>query len=573
MNLLSAPVTVLVTQVAIILAGAGWICLAGLWDRTNLLERIVLSYLNGLIVVIASLSLAIYLGFQVSFIFLVALAVSIAFASPQFLRAFGRPIQLGGVRRHWVFLLILLLQSVFWFAYFYAFPHFPTSEPIDIVWHSDLTARILAGNLRTPIAANGAPVGAHAVFAFVAFVSNVSVLDSVRVTTAFIATLTLAAIYCLFLRSLVVMREASIGLLVFSMVFSPEMIYYNEMGAFPNIVGDFFVVSSLFLIFLSLKASSARIIVSTILAEVVALTVHLSVLIFGAAALIYGLVLATSRKSHSTDFLKASAGFAVAPISAFVVLPFGWATAKFAAENYVDFGTNPALLLMQAAYNAVRFVGPLNAGLLIVSALLVLADWRSETLKAFFLLWFGVLTSLIFFTTNDWRLVLLSLTPGSALVAHTLYQVHSTLLKSLKRSFSIERAERLSILVMSVLFLVLIATGPLPETVSYVTNREARDIQREIFDSMMWLKANSLPTDAILSVGLRQEYRYLTASTGLAFVGDLEGDVDELLAAQPRLGFSVVVVSLGVINVIEFEHNARLVEVYRNARVAIFRVV
>jgi hypothetical protein len=88
---------------------------------------------------------------------------------------------------------------------------------------------------------------------------------------------------------------------------------------------------------------------------------------------------------------------------------------------------------------------------------------------------------------------------------------------------------------------------------------------------MSWLKEND-NGQSVASVELSQDYRYLTALTGIAYAGDLNESASSMVAQAGGARFRYVAVAVQGSQFPTFESSSMVVEKYQNSVVAIFSI-
>jgi hypothetical protein len=171
---------------------------------------------------------------------------------------------------------------------------------------------------------------------------------------------------------------------------------------------------------------------------------------------------------------------------------------------------------------------------------------------------------LAFVSSQDWRIVLLSLIPGSFLLGSFIESF---------REFSlghINRSRRLRIFT-PLLLIALVLSGSFIGLLPRVFDPSTRIRQEAVVDSMLWLRRNDNGR-SVASVGLLTDYRYLTTLTGIIYVGDFNEDANSAIAQSKATGFRYVAVASQSPQFPTFESSSIVHEKYRNNIVTIFYI-
>lgn len=564
-----------IKAVLFLIVGVAWLSLSGISRKIDTIEKVVLAAALGLASAMVTGAVAVLV--RVSFdsavdLFLVLAIVLVGFwlfTKPKL--TLPRKL-INGLSRYWLPLILFSFHLVLWIVYLAVYPYFPNSDAIDVVWHSAITNSVLHGNIGGPVATAGFPAGSHILFAFMSRYIGLDVLPALRVTAAVIESLSVLVAYCLFRRLFSSKLAADYASVAFALLIPSGFVYYARLGAYPNIVGDFFVLTSMLIALVAMENLTARSIVTAVLLEGTALVSHVSVMIFGGLVILFSLVVFGRYRSKFRAYLLSNLGFFILPI---IGILFASQTVAaqitYVSTLYLDLNNNPVLILQQWLHNYLLFAGPLNFILLIAASIFVLTKVKRRLWPQFLLAWFTLLFLMVFVTTNDWRLVLLSLVPGAGLLGLLLSELHQTIRKLILPRIPSVRIWKKSVTVLMLfLMLILAAQGPTIYVMTQDVASGQTSIQGHIYDSMTWIRTNTSPDSAVLSVDLQKEYRYLPAIANRTYRGDFMLDSGELLKLQANFTFSFAAVSTHFDSLNSFYGSNSFREVYQNQDVVIF---
>jgi hypothetical protein len=104
---------------------------------------------------------------------------------------------------------------------------------------------------------------------------------------------------------------------------------------------------------------------------------------------------------------------------------------------------------------------------------------------------------------------------------------------------------------------------------------KSRESQRLIYESMQWLASNSNSDAAVLSIGLKKEYRYLPTLFNRTYVGDYELPPDNqnpsnLLAVKGMMHFNYIVIATNFSGIQNYIQCKAIRLVFQNSEVTIF---
>ncbi len=542
------------------------------------LERMVLSLCLSLSCAVISASLIIVARLPFEFAGPVVVALAVGLIGLCFLTKPKLTIsaeKLRGAPRYWLPVALSLFHLTLWAIYLVDYPYFPNTEPPDALWHAGITLSILQGAFTTPFSQSGFAGGAHILFAFASSYFDVGVIFAERVTAAIVESLSVLVAYCLFHRILPSKQAANYASVAFAIIVPAGFVYYASVGAYPNIVGDFFVLTSL----LVAVAISARItigsLVTAVVVETITLISHVSALIFLLVVVCFSLAVFNNYRSKFRGYMLSNLGFFFVPLGAVLAAPFlVMREFSYVTGFYLDLHNDLAVVLGAWVHNYLFLAGSINCMFLMAAFVWAMMKMRSSIWPMFLTSWFGLLIILVFIGTEDWRMVLLSFVPGAGLLGILLSKVQKVLERAIARKIRALRTRRVTIVaLMLVLIVILSAGGPSAYALSHAFSNGQSTRQRNIYDSMVWLQSNTPPNTTVASVGFPLEYRYLLIVTTRGYAGDFQLNAAEILKHQSPVQFSYVAVSSGFIGLNTFyASNSYRVE-YQNADVVIFRIV
>ncbi len=479
------------------------------------------------------------------------------------------------LRQSWLPLGLFSSHVLLWIIYFGVYPHFPNSDAIDVVWHSDITSRVLQGSIGGPVAAAGFPAGAHILFAFVSQYLGLDVLSSLRITAAVLESLSVLVACTLFRRLLPSRLAADYASVAFALLIPSGFIYYAKIGAYPNIIGDFFVLTSMLVTVIVMENSTAKSIITAVIIQGVALISHVSTIIFAGLVIVFSLVVWVRYRPKFRDYFVSNLGFFIFPVAALLFASHTVAAqVSYISTFYLDLNNNLLLVLLQWLHNYLFFAGPVNFLLLLAGVIWGLAKLEKRVWTAFLTGWFLLLFVMVFITTSDWRLVLLSMVPGAGLLGLLLSRLQEALERLVGSNVAHFRfGKHLVAGSMLLLVLVLAAQGPTNFVVNQDLAAGQASVQAHIYDSMIWIRTHTPLNSAVLSVGLQREYRYLPFVANRTYRGDFIVDSAGALKLETEFTFSFIVVSghFGGLNTFYGSNSFKLL--YANQEALIFEVV
>jgi hypothetical protein len=526
-------------------------------------------------IISASLVIVARLPFQFTDYVLVVLAV---FLTGLWLRSSPK---LRGIReklrelsRYWLPIGLFLFHLVLWAIYLVNYPYFPNTGPPDAVFHAEITLSVLQGAFTSPISQSGFAGGAHILFAFISTYFGVGVILAERVTAAFVESFSVLVAYCLFHRILPSKLAGDYASVAFAIIVPAGFFYYANVGAYPNIVGDFFVLTSLLVAVAIQSELSISSVITIVVVEVIALVSHVSVLIFLLLIIGFSLVVFIRFRSELRAYMISNLGFFLVPIAAVLSTPFLVVRElSYVSGFYLDLHNDLGLTLGVWVHNYLFLAGYLNSVLLMAAFVFVIVKFRSSIWPAFLAVWFGLLIFLVFIGTQDWRMVLLSFVPGAGLLGILLSRVHEVLEQLALpwiRHVRVRRAASIS--VMLILIVILAAGGPSAYALSHALSSGQAARQGNIYDSMVWLKVSTPQNSSVASVGLPLEYRYLPVMANRGYVGDFELNSTGIIELHTSLAFKYLAVSTAFNGLNTFYSSSIFRLEYQNANVVIFLI-
>jgi hypothetical protein len=478
-------------------------------------------------------------------------------------------------RQYWLPVSLFSVHVAFFIWHLYVFPFFPSSDPIDVIWHVLITGAILRGMVVPPVT----EAGSHILFAYFYSLLGGRLLDSLRFTTVGIECLSILVAYCTFHRLLRRFECAAYATVAFSLILPSGLYYYTSVGAYPNIVGDFFVLLSLFFFLIVSQNISKPSVLTIAVIEALALISHISVLIFGGFMLAFSFYIYKSHRDMFKNYALANVGFLVLPLAAVITSPalVIREISYISNLNYIGVQDTPALILQNWFYNYADLAGPINFGLVWIALVTTVAKMRRRWQSLLLASWFVLLFLAIFFGPNDWRFVLLSFLPGAGLVGVLLLGIKQGISR-FTTWIQIPRARRIftGITMICIIF-VLVSTSSIARITAetYLADGNSRQNQLLIYESMQWIASNSNSDAAVISVGLYKEYRYLPVLFNRTYVGDYDLPPDNqnpgnLLKAKGATHFSYIAIATNFSGIQNYYQCKALRLVFRNSQVSIF---
>ena len=510
--------------VLLAIGGALWLSVSGLSPRMYDFEKVVISLGLGVAFSVLAGCISLVVGFRYVDLTTMGLLVTL-FVLFLGKNGIARPTLTLNLKRRFLVPIVLCAVQVALIAlYMHAFPIFPNNDPMDIVWHISLTNTVLQGQTVAPYT----ELGSHALFAYIyAYVGGV-LLESVRVTVGGVETLSVLVAYCMFFRLFRQYEYAEYATLAFSLMMPVELLYYTGIGAYANIVGDFFVLLSLLLFLIALRDVSIHSFLTLVVVQGLTLISHISVVIFAGLLLGYSFFMVRNYRFKIRDSLMATIGFLILPLLAVAISPdtvmreLGY----MATLNYVGLQNDPVLALTTWLTNYAFLAGPVNFALVLVAVIMTVLMTRERWEGLLLASWFILLFLAIFFGSNGSRFILLSFVPGAGLVGLLLIGVQGYVGQLARHSTYMTRhLKGLTGAIMICIILMMTATGPVSRIVSetYAAEGKARDRQLLVYESMAWLGSNASATAVVASVDLQKEYRYLPTLFNRTYIGDTFG--------------------------------------------------
>ncbi len=563
-------------------AGYAWLVVSGIARRTNALEKIAAACGLGVAFAIflgmLSLVTSVRIGLisDGAFICLIASGIGAWWVRKPLSSRFGLRISFS--RKYLLLAALLTFHGLLWVFYLLNYPYFPGNDTMDVVWHSMATKTLVHLALTggsTQVAFPTSSFGSRVLFTFVSIYFGVDVLPSLRITSAIIDVLSVLVGYCLFKRLFSFGRDSEYATVAFALLISAGMVYYVRLGAFPNMVGDFLVLTSLLIAVIVSERLTMISFLTAFFIEGIALFSHISVLIVSLLVIGFSAVVLVKSRAKLHAYLISNMGFFVLPVIVFVLIrSLSALEIQYIISYYLDLSNNLTLVLGMWLHNYILFAGPLNFVLLIVAVVWALITSHKEIQRiwsAFFVVWFGLLFLLVLIGTNDWRMVLLSFVPGAGLLGQFLSKLHDALESGL-RTLPTRIRRVVPYLVMVSLIAAMVVSGPATYTINAGLTGGQATRQSEIYQSMIWLETNSPAGATVISVGLQKEYRYLPVIGNRSYVGDYAVNSSDILQLRSNLGFDYVVVSTDFSLLQSYYHVNSFRTVFDNHEVVIFKI-
>jgi len=558
-------------------AGFAWLKVLQIDLRSNAIEVVSLSLCLSLAAIMISSCLIIVakLPFQLASygVLIIAAGLTVAWlcTKPKLVVSFGK---LRELSQYWLPAALFLFHLILWAVYSVSYPYFPNTEPPDAVFHAEITLSVLHGAFTTPIGPTGFAGGAHILFAFVSTYFGVGVILAERATAAVVESLCVLVAYCLFRRILPSRLTADYASVAFAVIVPAGFVYYSNVGAYPNILGDFFVLTSLlFAVAIQWRLTAASI-VTVVVVEFIALISHVSALIFLLLVVGFSLVVLTRFRSQLHLYVISNLGFFLIPIAGVVAVPFLiMRELSYVSGFYLNLHNDLGLVLGVWIYNYLFLAGSVNFVLLMVALVWTIVKLRSSIWPVFLVSWFSLLIVLVFIGTQDWRMVLLSFVPGAGLLGILLSRVQESLEKvALPRIRGMRIRRVLVVSLMLVFVAIMAAEGPSTYALGHAFSNGQAVRQENIYDSMLWIRVNTSPNSVIASVAFPLEYRYLPVVSNRSYAGDFLLNATGIMKLQSFSGFNYVAVStnFSALNTFYLSNSFRLE--YQNPEVVIFLI-
>jgi hypothetical protein len=570
----------IIKSILIAATGGLWLSVSGLARKVDMFESVVCSLSLGVVFAVLAGCVSFFVGFSYVNVITVCLMLILfglfmvrgGFASSTLKL---RPLE----RRYWIPISLALVHVVFFVFYWHAFPYFPTARGLDVMAHTQETTDVI----RT-FATEPDEMGAHLLLAFSYSFLGGNLLTSLRMTTAVVDILSIPVAYCVFQRMFRRNAQtAAYAIVAFSLIIPSGLLHYFDSGTYANIIGDFFIMLSLLGVLILWEEVSAPSAMTVAVVEVVALTSHVSVIVFGAVMLCCSIIVLKSYPFKFKNYALANLGFVALPVAVLVIAPrllYGETELIFA---HVAFRGSPAIALQAWLDNYVGYTGLLVFGVVLIAFTLTITMARRHLESLLPATWFMFLFLAIFIgpVEDNWRLVLLSFVPASALLGQLLHKIERCINLLARRTIRRTRLRKALVRVTMIgIVVVLILSGSFPRLVTetYSAERSIRQRQLMIYDSMAWLASNATSNAVVVSVGLI-EYGYLSGIFNLTYGGDYE-----LLilhgygnpynpGSDGILHFNYVAVSVDYVGLQNYYACAAMRLAFQNSQVAIFRVV
>jgi hypothetical protein len=135
------------------------------------------------------------------------------------------------------------------------------------------------------------------------------------------------------------------------------------------------------------------------------------------------------------------------------------------------------------------------------------------------------------------------------------------------------RIRRTVVISLMLVFVVIMAAeGPSAFAVSHAFSNGQAARQENIYNSMLWIQANTSPNSTVVSVAIPLYYRYLPIVANRSYAGDFRLNSTGIVKLQSSLAFNYVVVStnFSALNTFYLSNSFRLE--YQNPDVVIFLI-
>jgi len=567
----------LAEAIVLVLAGFAWLKVLQIDHRSNAVEGVVLSLCLSLAAIMISSCLIIVARLPFQFVdygvLVIAAGLTVVWLStkPRLVVSGGK---LRGLPKYWLPAALFLFHLILWAIYLVSYPYFPNTEPPDAVFHAEITLSVLHGAFTTPIGPTGFAGGAHILFAFVSTYFGVGVIFAERATAAVVESLSILVAYCLFRRILPSRLAADYASVAFAIIVPAGFVYYSNVGAYPNIVGDFFVLTSLLFAVAIQSRLTVASIVTVVVVESIALISHVSALIFLLLVVGFSFVVFIRFRSQFRGYVISNLGFFIIPIVGVIVAPFlVTRELSYVSGFYLDLHADWGLLLGEWIHNYLFLAGSVNFILLMVGFAWAILKLRSRIWPAFLTAWFSLLIVLVFIGTQDWRMVLLSFVPGAGLLGLLMSRVQEALENRVSPVIRGMQIRRIVVISLMLLFVVIMAAeGPSAFALGHAFSNGEGVRQRNIYGSMLWIQVNTSPNSVVASVAIPLEYRYLPVVANRSYAGDFSLNATGIMTLQSSSPFNYVAVStnFNALNTFYLSNSFRLE--YQNPDVVIFRI-
>jgi hypothetical protein len=280
-------------------------------------------------------------------------------------------------------------------------------------------------------------------------------------------------------------------------------------------------------------------------------------------------------RSRLRAYFLSNLGFFVFPIAALVFASHMVAVElSYTSTLYLELNNNVSLVFQQWLHNYVLFAGPLGFLLVVIALIWVRVRLRKQLWPVFLSGWFTLLFLMVFVSSNDWRLALLSMIPGAGLLGLLLSRLQEAIGKSFISHYTnVRMGKRAATVLMLVVVVIVAVQGP----TAFVVNQDLASgqtlVQSHIYDSMNWIRTHTPPDAAVLSVALQLEYRYLPFVANRTYGGDFNLNSEGILKLQMEFKFSFVAVSTRYVGLSSFNGSNNFRAVYQNPDVIIFALI
>jgi len=510
----------IVPLAALWLPGLLWLLLLDLHRGKTLLEIIALSLGISLSILSLSLTCLSFLGIRPGALIIVLSLAGLVAALGLRVRGLGINIRLINMSRAgFVPLLLLLLHMFLWFAYFWKYPVFPSSQSPDPLRHAAFVQEVVDGRGVDAMREARYGLGLHFIVGFIIQNSSDQLLIILRYFVAFLESMTVLLVY--FVAALLsTRRDAALTSLIYAVAVPIGVVHLIGAGTYANILADFLCLTAIYFMQQSLQSRRLKDLATVALVGGGLLLSHPFVsIIFLTFAWLFSTVVMLHYRSILRGYCYSVFSLTLAAALGVSAFPGFLERALSLLARYLSSPTPIAVICQVWLQNMGFFLG-LPGMLLLVFALLAYSwkvNWdpnihstpEKEVLIFFMFGWFLYASALTIQGGEIWRLVLHSLLPGVFILATGLsgpvWVLCGRVSKSVSsRSFT--RALRSSLLLL--VFLAILVGSCATYVLNELQGPGQRERQMAVYESMRWAQQNTRSNDLFASVNLA-EYRYL----------------------------------------------------------------
>jgi hypothetical protein len=449
-------------------------------------------------------------------------------------------------------------------------PIYPTADAPDPIIHAQIVEAIMNGTGKVLLLHSTSPIGLHFASAVLAYLLGFNGLEALRVLLAMVLV---DSVFLLYYCATTLLGKvgASFTILVAGFVLPVDAIHFIKIGTFPNMLSDAIVLAILWLMFAYMKEPNSAMGLTLTFLALGGLFVHSTFVAFLTALWAALPIVAYYYRVHLRNYLRALL-FTTGGLLALAALFGSFLIANLQRILFGSYGIGstapptPILLTVQTlVWNYSVFAGILAPFLIVAAVTRILLKRRISAAIAFTCVWLGIMVIGMFASTEGWRFILLSLVPGSFLIGDLLGGFNQS---SVKLPAGTTRSKAIKSMA-PLLLVALVISGSFIPLLPRVYDPASRNRQEAVFDSMSWLKQND-QRNAVASVGLSNDYRYLQTLTGISYVGDYNESASSMSTQSAIMGFRYVAVAIQSSQFSNFEKSNVVQEKYRNNVVAIF---